>query len=150
MRPTFGVHFTLDSLLPALHSKFPRFSIQNSQDFQYQLVFFQKSQDNERLILRWVPMDRHHSPWLHRIQHPMTLILQRLMKVIILWQAKRQAERIRNRGDTLASELTSFNSSSSIILITFLQSNSDTRLRPIPLTPVLIPTFRPISNPEIQ
>ena len=26
------------------------------------------SQDNERLILRWVPMDGYHSPWLHRIQ----------------------------------------------------------------------------------
>ena len=36
------------------------------------------SQDNERLILCWVPMDGYHSPWLHRIQHPMTFILQRL------------------------------------------------------------------------
>lgn len=41
------------------------------------------SQDNERLILRWVPMDGNHSPWLHRIQHPMALILQRLVKVIV-------------------------------------------------------------------
>lgn len=42
------------------------------------------SQDNERLILRRVPMDGYHSPWLHRIQHPMTRILQRLMEVIVL------------------------------------------------------------------
>ena len=26
------------------------------------------SQDNERLILRWVPMDGYHSPWLDSIQ----------------------------------------------------------------------------------
>lgn len=37
------------------------------------------SQDNERLILRWVPMDGYHSPWLHRIQHPMAFILHRLI-----------------------------------------------------------------------
>ena len=42
------------------------------------------SQDNERLILRWVPMDGYHGPRLHRIQEPMTLIIQRLMKVIVL------------------------------------------------------------------
>ena len=40
------------------------------------------SQDNERLILRWVPMDGYHSPWLHRIQHPMALILQRLVEAL--------------------------------------------------------------------
>ena len=40
------------------------------------------SQDNERLILRWVPMDGYHSPWLHRIQHPMTFILQRLVEAL--------------------------------------------------------------------
>ena len=38
------------------------------------------SQDNERLILCWVPMDGYHSPWLHGIEHPMSLILQRLIK----------------------------------------------------------------------
>ena len=32
------------------------------------------SQDNERLILRWVPMDGYHSPWLNRIQHPLGAI----------------------------------------------------------------------------
>ena len=37
------------------------------------------SQDNERLILRWVPMDGYHSPWLHRIRKPMAFILQRQM-----------------------------------------------------------------------
>ena len=37
------------------------------------------SQDNERLFLRWVPMDGYHSPWLHRIQESMALIIQRLM-----------------------------------------------------------------------
>ena len=31
------------------------------------------SQDNERLILRWVPMDGYHSPWLHRIPNPLRL-----------------------------------------------------------------------------
>ena len=40
------------------------------------------SQDNERLILRWVFMDGYHSPWLHRIQHPMTLIFQRLVEAL--------------------------------------------------------------------
>jgi len=39
-------------------------------------------QDNERLILRWVPMDGYHSPGLHRIQHPMTFILQRLVEAL--------------------------------------------------------------------
>lgn len=33
------------------------------------------SQDNERLILRWVFMDGNHSPWPHRIQKPMALCL---------------------------------------------------------------------------
>lgn len=32
------------------------------------------SQDNERLILRRVPMDGYHSPWLYSIQKPMALI----------------------------------------------------------------------------
>ena len=41
------------------------------------------SQDNERLILRWVPMDGYHSPWLHRIQEPMALRIQTLMKIKI-------------------------------------------------------------------
>ena len=41
------------------------------------------SQDNERLILRHVPMNGYHSPWLYGIQHPMTFILQRLMEIII-------------------------------------------------------------------
>ncbi len=40
------------------------------------------SQDNERLILRWVPMDGYHSPWLHCIQHPMALVFQRLMEAL--------------------------------------------------------------------
>ena len=31
------------------------------------------SQDNERLILRWVPMDGHLSPWLHSIPNPLRL-----------------------------------------------------------------------------
>ena len=47
------------------------------------------SQDNERLILLWVPMDGYHRPWLHRIQHPMALILQRLMVVIVHAQTGR-------------------------------------------------------------
>ena len=47
------------------------------------------SQDNERLILRWVPMDGYHSPRLHRIKHPMALILQRLMKVVVHAQTGR-------------------------------------------------------------
>lgn len=37
------------------------------------------SQDNERLILRWVPMDGYHTR-LHRIEHPVALVLQRLME----------------------------------------------------------------------
>ena len=40
------------------------------------------SQDNERFILRWVPMDGYHSPWLHRIQESMALILQRLVEAL--------------------------------------------------------------------
>ena len=40
------------------------------------------SQDNERLILRWVPMDGYHSPRLHCIQKSMALILQRLMEAL--------------------------------------------------------------------
>ena len=40
------------------------------------------SQDNERLIFRWVPMDRYHSPWLYRIQEAMTLIFQRLIEAL--------------------------------------------------------------------
>ena len=40
------------------------------------------SQDNERLILRWVPMDRYFRPWLHCIQHPVALVFQRLMEAI--------------------------------------------------------------------
>ena len=42
------------------------------------------SQDNERLILCWVFMDGYHSPWLHSIQHPVALIVQRLIVVIVL------------------------------------------------------------------
>ena len=38
------------------------------------------SQDNERFILRWVLMDGYHSPRLHRIEHPVALVLQRLME----------------------------------------------------------------------
>ena len=41
------------------------------------------SQDNERLIFRWVFMDGYHSPWLNGIQKTMTLILKTLMKVIV-------------------------------------------------------------------
>ena len=40
------------------------------------------SQDNERLILRWVPMDGYHSPWLHGIQESMALIFQRLVEAL--------------------------------------------------------------------
>ena len=40
------------------------------------------SQDNERLILRWVPMDGNHSPWLHSIQKTMAFILQRLVEAL--------------------------------------------------------------------
>ena len=40
------------------------------------------SQDNERPILRWVPMDGYHGPWPHRIQHPMAFILQRLVEAL--------------------------------------------------------------------
>ena len=40
------------------------------------------SQDNERLILRWVPMDGYHRSWLHRIQHPMALVFLRLMEAL--------------------------------------------------------------------
>ncbi len=47
------------------------------------------SQDNERLILGWMPMDGYQSPWLHRIQHPMALVFQRLMKVIVHSQTRR-------------------------------------------------------------
>jgi len=39
-------------------------------------------QDNERLILRWVPIDGYHSPWRHSIQEPMTLVFQRLMEAL--------------------------------------------------------------------
>ena len=42
------------------------------------------SQDNKRLILRWMFMDGNHSPWLHCIQEPMALILQRLMKIKVV------------------------------------------------------------------
>ena len=42
------------------------------------------SQDNERLILRHAPMNSYHSPWLHRIQEPMALRIQTLMKIKIL------------------------------------------------------------------
>ena len=41
------------------------------------------SQDNERLILRWVFMDGYHSPWLHSIQESMTLVFQRLVEIIV-------------------------------------------------------------------
>lgn len=47
------------------------------------------SLDNERLILRLVFMDGHHSPWLHCIKHPMALISQRLMKVVIHPKSRR-------------------------------------------------------------
>ena len=47
------------------------------------------SQDNERLILCWVPMDGYHSPWLYRIQKPMALVFQRLMEVIVHTQTRR-------------------------------------------------------------
>ena len=40
------------------------------------------SQDNERLILGWVPMDGYHSPRLHCIQHPVALVFQRLMEAL--------------------------------------------------------------------
>ena len=39
-------------------------------------------QDNERLILRWVPMDGYHSPRLHCIQEPMALVFQRLVEAL--------------------------------------------------------------------
>ena len=35
------------------------------------------SQDNERLILRWVPMNRHTRPHLQSIQHPLAAISRR-------------------------------------------------------------------------
>ena len=54
------------------------------------------SQDHERLILRWVFMDGYHSPWLHRIQKPMTLLFQRLMKVIVHAQTGRSLRLGRN------------------------------------------------------
>ena len=41
------------------------------------------SQDNERLILRRVPMDGYHSPWFHSIQEPMALFIQTLMKIVV-------------------------------------------------------------------
>ena len=47
------------------------------------------SQDNERLILRWMPMDGNHSPRLHRIQKPMALLIQTPMKIIIHPQPRR-------------------------------------------------------------
>ena len=40
------------------------------------------SQDNERLILRWVPMNGYHSPWFHCIQEPMALVFQRLVEAL--------------------------------------------------------------------
>ena len=40
------------------------------------------SQDNKRLILRWVPMDGYHSPMLHRIRKPMALVFQRLVEAL--------------------------------------------------------------------
>ena len=40
------------------------------------------SQDNERLILRRMPMDRYFRPGLHRIQHPMALVFQRLVEAL--------------------------------------------------------------------
>jgi len=40
------------------------------------------SQDNERLILRRVPMDGYHSPRLHCIQEPMALVFQRLVEAL--------------------------------------------------------------------
>jgi len=40
------------------------------------------SQDNERLILRRVPMDGYHRPRLHCIQEPMAFILQRLVEAL--------------------------------------------------------------------
>ncbi len=40
------------------------------------------SQDNERLILRRVPMDGYLRPRLHCIQEPMTLVFQRLVEAL--------------------------------------------------------------------
>ena len=40
------------------------------------------SQHNKRLILRHTPMNSYHSPRLHRIQHPMAIILQRLVEAL--------------------------------------------------------------------
>ena len=34
------------------------------------------SQDNESLILRWVPMNRYHRSWFYGIQHPMAFLVQ--------------------------------------------------------------------------
>ena len=38
--------------------------------------------NDNRLRARVVPMDGYHSPWLHRIHHPMALILQRRMEAL--------------------------------------------------------------------
>ena len=47
------------------------------------------SQHNKTLILRHAPMNSYHSPWLHCIQHPMTLIFQRLKEVLVHAQTGR-------------------------------------------------------------
>ena len=40
------------------------------------------SQDNERLILRWMPMNGYHRSWFYGIQHPMALVFQRLVEAL--------------------------------------------------------------------
>ena len=37
---------------------------------------------NKRLILRWMPMDGYHSPGPHSIQEPMSLFIQRLVEAL--------------------------------------------------------------------
>ena len=83
------------------------------------------SQDNERLILRWVPMDGCHSHWLHGIQHPMTFIIQRLMEIIVHAQTGRCLRLRTNQIQyLLVDNLYRFFTISTKLLITYSTSSS--------------------------
>ena len=83
------------------------------------------SQDNERLILRWVPMDGYHSPWLHRIQNSVALLFQRLVEVIVHAQTGRNHRlRTNHIQKLLIDKLYRFFTISTKLLITYSTSSS--------------------------
>ena len=98
------------------------------------------SQDNKTLILCWVPMYGYHSPWLHRIQHPMALVLQRLVEVIVHPQPLRTLRLCRyfiqqSRADYLHPLLVF-----SLALIALIATRTDTCKTPQSLLLLISPS----------